>query len=109
MRYKDANQLPEHYRLQVENSVARSNANLERSFINEPLDTKKSEGCNSPVSIHVHSIRKRYADPDGISAKYAIDGMRYSGILQDDTLKQVKEVTFSQEKGDIEQTIITIY
>lgn len=63
---------------------------------------------SAPVRIHIHSIRKREVDADGISAKAAIDGLVLGGILQDDSPKYVKEVSYSQEKGDPEETIITI-
>ena len=56
----------------------------------------------------MHSIRKRLTDADGVSAKAAIDGLVLAGILPDDSPKYVKEVTYSQEKGDPEKTIIEI-
>ena len=58
----------------------------------------------------MHSKRFRIADPDGISAKYAIDGLCHAGLLKDDREAYVKEVTYSQEKckkGE-EETIITL-
>ena len=72
---------------------------------------KKIKGFTSPVSVHVLSIRKRLADADGISAKYAIDGIVKAGLLADDSPKEVKSVSYSQEKtkkGEEEKTIITI-
>lgn len=63
---------------------------------------------NQAVRIHVHSVRKRLADPDGISAKAAIDAVVEAGVIKDDSAKYVKEVRFSQEKGSDEKTIITI-
>jgi len=63
---------------------------------------------NNSVDIHIHSIRKRLADPDGISGKAAIDGIVKCGVLKDDSVKFVKEVRYSQEKGEPEETIITI-
>lgn len=62
-----------------------------------------------PVCIHVHSIRNNLADCDGISAKAAIDGLVKAGLLRDDSVEWVKEVSYSQEKtsGD-ESTVITI-
>ena len=56
--------------------------------------------------IHVHSRRTRLADPDGISAKAAIDGLVEAGILESDSAKCVEEVSFSQEVGEDETTII---
>lgn len=63
---------------------------------------------NQAVCIAVHSVRKRLADPDGISAKAAIDAIVAAGVLQDDSAKFVKEVRFTQEKGSEEKTIIVI-
>lgn len=63
---------------------------------------------NQAVRIHIHSVRKRPTDPDGVSAKAAIDGIVESGVLDDDNCEIVKSVTFSQEQGDEEQTVITI-
>ena len=51
------------------------------------------------------------ADPDGISAKWAIDAIVKAGVLKDDSPKEVKEVRFSQEKIGTEfeeDTIITL-
>lgn len=85
-----------------------TNANMEQASSNESLAEEKDQRFNTPVCIHIHSIRKRLADPDGISAKAAIDGIVQAGILVDDSAKYVKEVSYSQEKGVEEKTIITI-
>lgn len=72
---------------------------------------KKDTTCDPPVSLHIHSRRKRLVDADGISAKAAIDGLVHSGLLQDDSPKYVKEVSYSQEKiekGEEEETIIEV-
>jgi len=91
-----------------EDSAAVQTANMERAS----TETQNAESGDSKkdtrVSIHVHSIRKRLCDADGISAKAAIDGLVRGGILKDDSPKYVKEVTFSQEKGEEEKTIIEI-
>ena len=81
---------------------------MEQDTGDASLGEKKIKGFNTPVSIHVHSIRKRLTDPDGISAKAAIDGLVHWGILTDDTSKEVEGVSYSQEKGEPEQTIITL-
>ena len=60
------------------------------------------------VDIHVHSIRKRLTDADGVSAKAAIDGLIHAGLLKNDSPKEVRKVSYSQEKGDEEETIITV-
>lgn len=81
---------------------------MEQNISNAPLGEKEIKRFNSPVSIHVHSIRKRLTDADGISAKAAIDGLVHAGILTDDSTKFVKEVSYSQEKGEPEETILEI-
>ena len=61
--------------------------------------------------LHIHSKRRRLADPDGISFKAAIDGLTEGGILRDDSAKVIERVTSSQEvvKGDAdEETIIDV-
>ena len=65
----------------------------------------------APVSIHIHSKRKRLTDADSVSAKAAIDGLVHAGLLQDDSPEFVQEVSYSQEKtekDDPEETILTI-
>lgn len=70
--------------------------------------TAQVRSYNQAVHIHIHSIRKRPVDPDGVSAKAAIDGIVEAGVLRDDTPEFVKAVTFSQEKGSEEKTVITL-
>ena len=82
---------------------------MERTVSNEQV----SEGKGTPqdtcrCSISVHSKRKRLADPDGISAKAAIDGLVLAGVLVDDSCKYVSEVRFTQEQSKVEETIITL-
>ena len=55
----------------------------------------------------MHSVRKRLTDIDGLSAKAAIDGLIKSGILVDDSTKYIQTISFSQEKGKEEKTILT--
>jgi hypothetical protein len=69
---------------------------------------KESKRLVKRASIHVHSKQKRLADPDGISAKAAIDGFVIAGLLPDDSAKFIKEVSFTQEKSEEDETIITI-
>lgn len=82
--------------------------NLEPVVSDAPLAAETVQRFTSPVCIHVHSIRKRLADVDGISAKAVIDGIVKAGLLDADTTEQIREVTFSQEKGHPERTIITV-
>jgi len=72
------------------------------------MGEKQALPFDTPVRIHIHSIRKRLVDADGVSAKAAIDGLVRCKVLQDDSAKYVESVTHSQEKGLEEKTIITI-
>ena len=75
------------------------------------MATKEIKRFDSPCGIHIHSRRHRLADADGISAKACIDGLVLAGVLEDDSHKWVKWVTYSQEKiskKEDEETIITI-
>jgi len=73
---------------------------------------EKAKRLDTRVNIHINSLRYCFADPDGISAKAAIDGLVHAGILQDDSAREVAEITYSQEriskKDAQEVTIITI-
>ena len=84
---------------------------LEPHPSDESLAEEEAERPDSRASILVHSRRKRLCDPDGVSAKAAIDGIVKAGILIDDSPVYVKEVRYSQEKikkGEEEETIITV-
>lgn len=94
-----------------ENQITIPLTHLESSARNAPLGTKKASRLDTRRCIHIHSRRHRLTDPDGISAKAAIDGLVLAGILPDDSAKSVSQITFSQEKigsEEIEETIIEI-
>jgi hypothetical protein len=57
----------------------------------------------------VHSRRRRLADPDGIDAKSAIDGLCRSGILEDDSAEYCDPPEYTQEKSTYEETIIELW
>ena len=86
-----------------------SAANMESNNTNAPNAALQDGQYHQRVRIHVHSVRKRLADPDGISAKAAIDGIVEAGVLKDDSPEEIKEVLFSQEKTKGEEyTEVTI-
>lgn len=49
--------------------------------------------------IHVHSVRARLTDPDGISSKALLDGLVSAGFFPDDNRNYIHGVTHSQEKS----------
>ena len=86
--------------------------NMERASRNAPVEKKKGAGLatfsGKRVRIVLLSRRNRLCDADGISAKAAIDGLVHCGVLENDSPEFVESVSYSQEKSDIEETIITI-
>lgn len=62
------------------------------------MEKKENKRCHPRYDLHVHSIRKRLVDIDGISAKAAIDGLVKAGLLSDDSAKEIREIKFTQEK-----------
>jgi Holliday junction resolvase RusA-like endonuclease len=83
---------------QNENHTPVPIADVEPDISDASLGTKKTKGLDTRCRIHLHSKRKRLADPDGISGKAVLDGLVHAGILPDDSAKQIESVTFSQEK-----------
>jgi len=96
---------------ETNNKATVSASDLESLPGNDELRTNGLPSFDTPVHIHVRSIRRRLADADGICAKAAIDGIVHAKILANDSPKEVAEVSYSQEKaskGSEEITIITI-
>lgn len=83
-------------------------ADMEQDFSHAPLAKKKAKGCPSRACLHIHSYRKRLADPDGVSAKAVIDGIVKAGLLPDDSSDYIEKVSYGQEKADEEKTVITV-
>ena len=95
----------------LNDSAAVSVADLERTPGHEPLEARKAPRFGSRVDIEFHSYRARLCDPDGVCAKYAIDALVRSGIISDDSAKEVNEVRYRQTKvknHSEEKTEITI-
>ena len=83
-------------------------ANVERNPRHAVKKPNAHQKNGERVRIHIHSKRKRLADPGGICDKAAIDGLRLGGLLINDSAKEVIGVTESQELSSEEETIITI-
>ena len=95
--------------LASKNNAAVSSANVEPAKRAAAKKTHVRQAVHPRVSITVHSKRRRPVDPDGISAKAAIDGLVRGGILEDDSPTFVEAVTYSQERAAIEETIIEVW
>lgn len=89
-------------------SLAFPPPDLEQALSYATLGAEGLEAFDTPVSIKIHSVRKRLTDPDGASAKAVLDAVVLGGLLKNDSSKEVKSVSFSQELGEEEYTVITI-
>jgi len=84
--------------------------NVERLVGDGPLEAEERSGLLTPCRIHIHCVRKRLADADGISGKAVIDGLVHAKILPDDSTKYVEKFfSQSQEKGNAEVSYIILY
>ena len=95
----------------LNDNAASKATNLECTALNASLPACKSPLFDSQVGIQIHSYRTRLVDVDGVSAKYAIDGLVMGGIIANDTTKEVREVIYTQTKvknKSQEKTVITI-
>lgn len=91
------------------NNITVSSSDNEQGFGDAPNGSKKFEGFNRQVDIHIHSRRNRLTDPDGGFSKYVVDALVTAGILQDDRQEEVRRVSHTQEKtNELEETIVTI-
>ena len=89
----------------------RKNAHVECTASNEPLATGEGPAFDAPVSLRITHHRCRLADPDGLSAKAAIDGLVHCGVLRDDSAKEITEIRHFQVKvknAEEEKTVIEI-
>lgn len=91
-----------------ENRNPDSPADMECAVSDGVYAKEAGKRLSPPYHIRVHTIRKRRGDVDGISAKAAIDGLVKAGILGEDHPEFVQKISFTQEKGSEEKTIITI-
>ena len=82
---------------------------VERTVSDESVPPRQDQAFDSQVTIVVVSYRIGCADPDGVSAKYAIDSLVYHGILTDDCQKWVKEIRHIQiPVEEEEETLILL-
>lgn len=91
---------------QNNNRITLPSSDVESDFSDESLGEKKITGLDTRFNIKVISYRKRHHDPDNISVKAVLDGVVRAGILQDDSTKFIKKITFESEISREEKTII---
>lgn len=94
-----------------ENNTPNTVTYMEQASCDESDGKKNGARFRSPVYILIHSFRHRLVDPDGVSAKAAIDALVHAKVLANDTTEQVKEIRYLQTKvgtKNEEKTEITI-
>lgn len=87
------------------NSFRFPDADVEQDSGNAKISTDEAPAFDSPVNLHVHHIRKRQTDIDGLSIKATLDGLVAGGILPDDSPEWIKSITTTASKGAVEKTI----
>ncbi len=105
MKKEDVKKFPEEYRKQIERQLSEADNhpsvsadNNEPSACDESLAAKEVPRLYPPCRVHIHSVRKRLTDADGVSGKAVIDGIIHSGVLPDDSPEYISEITYSQTK-----------
>jgi hypothetical protein len=84
-----------------------ANANVEPNIVNDKISANEIKTLDSPTRLHVHHIRARECDIDGLSIKAALDGLVACGVLPDDSAKHIKSIQVTASKGSPEKTIFT--
>lgn len=81
----------------------------EPTVLDGALAEEEVEGRDTRRRVTVTSYRVRLLDQDNLCIKYHIDGLRYNGIIEDDTTKhiviterQVQVATRKEERTEIE-------
>jgi hypothetical protein len=106
---------PDYIQKQIRDQLAVPSGNLEQNLGNGTQGKNAIKKLNKtpyiqcPVSIGIHSIRKRLADPGQLCDKWIIDCIVRACIIHEDSAEFVKGVNQTQEKGGQEETIIRLY
>ena len=86
---------------------ARKTPNVEPAPSHESLAKKKGPGLDPQFRVRVITRGKRLGDVDGRSCKAVLDAFTKAGIWPDDNA--VKQISFEQEPGQEDETIIEIW
>ncbi len=74
--------------------------------VGEALMGVKWTSYEKKVNITVIAYLKRPIDPDNVSSKLIIDGLKLFGVIKDDTIKEVESVTTKVVKSKVDYTEI---
>ena len=83
----------------------------QQTFFDGALGEEEGEGFSPDrIAVRFISRRTRLIDPDNLTPKYLLDGLRYSGLIYDDRAQDIT-VQVEQEKAQcraVEETVIEI-
>jgi hypothetical protein len=87
------------------------NTFAQQTFLDGTLGEEEGEGFSpNRIGIRFISRRTRLLDPDNLTPKYLLDGLRYAGLIHDDRAQDITVQT-EQEKVRFkaeEETLIEI-
>ena len=95
----------------LRNRGTNRDAKLEPATQHERMEANESPTFDSPVDIYVNHYRTRLLDPSNCCIKAAEDAIVASGVLRDDSAKEVREVRHRQIKVkdyEEEKTVVMI-
>ena len=79
------------------------------TILHEPLVKEETQGQDTRRRVTISSYRHRLLDQDNLCIKYHLDGLRYAGVIRDDTandielfVRQYKVKTRQEERTEIE-------
>jgi hypothetical protein len=78
---------------------------MESNSINDQIQQDEAATFNTSTHLEIIHHRKRPTDPDGCSAKAAIDGIVAAGILPDDSAKWIESIKITVIQSVVEKTI----
>ncbi len=78
---------------------------MEQNPVDDPIQQDEAATFDSPTHLEIIHHRKRPTDPDGCSAKAAIDGIVAAGILPDDSAKWIESIKITVIQSVVEKTI----
>ena len=83
-------------------------ADVEQDHSYEPVAKNEITPPDPRFNIIVTSYRKRLHDTDGVSVKFALDGLVRAGILPNDTAQTITSVLFYSKIAKEEKTVIEL-
>jgi hypothetical protein len=92
------------------NKNTSSNRKPKQAVLNGAMGKAKGKKEDSSrIHVRVTVFRKRLTDPDNSTPKYALDCLRYAGVLQDDREQDITLETRQEKTRGQEETLIELF